>query len=646
MEKISNELNEQDLKAEVIGEKKTEDIKEVEEKDETVNAEKVLTELKEKELNEENCKEEKIQEKPKTEDVKFKQSSGEFKKKSKKTFYITGVLVAILAVLSIIFALINMGNEKIIAGVKIDGINMKGLTREEAKNVLNKKIEEKQNKEIKIKIDNNEEQSFLLSQIELQYDVDNTVELAYKIGRKGNIFVNNFDILQSKLFGNDLNLNTLYNEEMLEGIIKDIKSKIPNAVKEVDFCIEDDNLIITKGTAGLTIDEEEFKQKLITAMNLCNENVINMNSFESDPQDINIEEIYKEVHTEAQDAYYTKNPFQIFPEVIGVDFDIEEAKKILKEDKQEYTIPLKITKPNKTVNNIGTEAFPDMLSTFTTRYDASNVPRTTNLKLAVGKINGAVVMPGETFSYNKTVGKRTAEAGYKEAAGYQGGKVVQMTGGGICQVSSTLYDAVVMANLDIVERHNHAFTTSYVGAGKDATVVYGALDFKFKNTRKYPITIKASAQNGILRIDIYGIKEENEYEIEISTTILSYISYSTVYEDDPNLNEGYEKVTQRGSRGCKSITYKIYKLNGAEVSRTVLSNDTYDPMHTYITRGTKSTYVAPTEPSTPDVEPSQPSTPVVVPETPTEPETPDVPPEEPEVPDPGEETPGEGEPEV
>ena len=638
MKKVSNELNEEELKAKVIEEKNTEEIKEVEKKEEAVKSEKASTKLKEKELNKENHKEEeKNQESPKTEDTKFKQSTGEFQKKSKKTVYITGVLVVILAVLSIVFALMNMGNNKIIAGVKIDGINMKGMTREEAKVTLNKKIEEKLNKDIKIKIDDNEEQVLQLSQIDLQYDVDNIVELAYKIGRKGNIFVNNFDILQSKLFGNDLSLNALYNEEMLEGIIKDIKSKIPNAVKEADFSIEDENLIVTKGLSGFTINEEEFKQKLKTAMNLSGENVITLNSFKAEPQDINIEEIYEEVHTVAKDAYYTQNPFQIYPEVLGVDFDIEEAKEILKEDKQEYIIPLKITKPNKTVNDIGTEAFPDMLSTFTTRYDASNAPRTTNLKLAVGKINGAVVMPGETFSYNKTVGKRTAEAGYKEAAGYQGGKVVQMTGGGICQVSSTLYDAVVMANLDVVERHNHAFTTSYVGAGKDATVVYGALDFKFKNTRKYPVTIKATAQNGILKIDIYGIKEEKEYEIEISTTILGYISYSTVYEDDPTLNEGYEKVTQRGSRGCRSITYKIFKLNGVEVSRTVLSNDKYDAMNTYITRGTKSTAIAPVEQPT---EPSQPSTPDV-PEPPTEPDPPDVPPEEPEVPDPGEETPGE-----
>lgn len=558
-------------------------------------------------------------------------------KKSYRWVIILAIVIAVIAILSTGFALININNENIIAGVTVDKTNLQGLNLEEAKGVISKKIEEKLNTEIKIKIEN-EEQSILLSQIELEYEIDNALNEAYNVGRSSNIFVNNFAIIKSKLFGTDIKINTKYNEELLNNIISDIKGKIPNAVKEVDFCIEGENLIITKGKSGLTINDEELKNAICKCMNLnCFEN-IELKAINADPKDINIEEIYEEVHTEAQDAYYTKNPFQVFAEVKGIDFNIEEAKEILKEDKEEYSIPLIITNPKKTINDIGTEAFPDLLSTFSTRYDASNSSRTTNLKIAVSKINGVVVMPGEIFSYNKTLGKRTSEAGYKDAAGYAGGKVVQMIGGGICQISSTLYDAVVYANLDIVERHNHAFQTSYVGAGKDATVVYGALDFKFKNTRNYPITIKASAQNGIARIDIYGIKESTEYEVDISTTILNYLPYSVIYEDDSSLAEGVEKVTQYGNRGCKSITYKILKLNGAEVSRTVLSTDTYDPMNKYISRGVKKTTPVntPVVPETP-TEPEIPSTPEVpnIPETPETPEKPEEPekPETPEIPE-------------
>lgn len=171
-------------------------------------------------------------------------------------------------------------------------------------------------------------------------------------------------------------------------------------------------------------------------------------------------------------------------------------------------------------------------------------------------------------------------------------------GGGICQISTTLYDAVVYANLEIVERRNHMFLTSYVGAGKDATVVYGAIDFKFKNTRNYPIMISASVKNGIAKVDIYGIREEVEYEVEISTKILSYIPYEVKYETDNSLKTGTEKVTQNGMNGVKSITYKILKLNGQEVSSTVLSTDTYDPMNKIIQRGpTKTTTTTSTKPT-------------------------------------------------
>lgn len=607
-----------------------------------------------KETNSANLKATVIEEKDEEETKKRKHEINEenyiIQDRKKCKWLIIAIAIVIgLAFLLTGFALLNINNKNIISGVTIDKINVQGLTKVEAKEVISKKIEEKINKEINIKIDN-EENTILLSQIELEYNIEDAIDKAYSVGRNSNIFINNFEIIKSKIIGTNIGIEAKYNEELLNNIIEEIKRKIPNGVQEPDFCIEEENLIITKGRPGLSINEESLKEFIKESLNLSYTKNIELKTINATPKDIDIEKIYNEVHKEAQDAYYTTNPFQIFAEVIGIDFNIEEAKEILKEDKEEYIIQLTITNPNKTIKDIGTEAFPDLLSTFSTRYDASIASRTTNLKIAVNKINGVTVMPGETFSYNKTLGKRTAEAGYQDAAGYAGGKVVQMIGGGICQVSSTLYDAVVYANLDIVERHNHAFTTSYVGAGKDATVVYGSLDFKFKNTRNYPIQIKASAQNGIVTISIYGIKEGTEYDIEISTTILNYLQYSVVYEDDASLAEGEEKVTQNGSRGCKSITYKIYKLNGVEVSRSVLSTDTYDPMNKYISRGTKKTTNVvtpetpeePTEPTSPTT-PEEPTTPTVpttpeMPEEPTEPTTPTTPekPEEPTTP----ETPG------
>lgn len=544
--------------------------------------------------NEEEIKNEakEVKQTQKLEEIKEEiKSEDHIKNNKNKTIALISIiiLIALMLLLSTAFALFNVNNTKIVSGIKINGIDISKLSKEQAIQKLNDIENQKLESDILLKADNFE-YGIKLSQIETRYRIDKAIEEAYSSGRSSNIFVNNYEIVKTKIFGKDINLEYTYNEELLDKKLEDIKLKVPEPVVEPDYCIEDDKLIITKGTAGNSINKEEVKQKIIDEILSNNTDIqLNIELIKSEAQPINIDEIYNKVHTEPKDAYYTKNPFQIYPHVNGIDFDLEAAREMLKEDKKEYEISLKITVPKVTTNKIGPEAFPDLLSSFSTRYDASNYPRTTNLKLAMNKLNGVVVGAGETFSYNKTLGKRTAAAGYKEAGGYAAGGVVQTLAGGICQISSTLYDAVVYANLDIVERHNHMFLAGYVGAGKDATVVYGALDFKFKNTRKYPIMIKTSIGNGVAKIDIYGIKEDVEYDVDIVTSVLSYTPFKVIYENDNSIAEGQQKVSQNGMNGCKSITYKVVKLNGTEVSRTVLSSDTYDPMNKIIKVGPKKT---------------------------------------------------------
>lgn len=521
--------------------------------------------------------------------------------KRKKTLIISicvFVTIVLLLLLSTMFAFVNVDSTTIIKGVKINEYDISKLSKEETKQKLEGVIQEKTTRNINITAPDFEYQ-INLSQIGVEYNLNDVIEEAYSIGRNGNIFANNYDILKTMIQTENINLAYTYNEELLNNILNDMASKIPNSVVEPNYCIEDETLIISKGKVGNSIDKEKVKQAIIDKITLDNkdDNIV-IEFIQTKPSEIDIEKIYQEVYTEPKDAYYVKDPFEIFPHVNGVNFDLEAAKEMLKEDKEEYEIKLIITTPNITTDKMGTEAFPELLSTFSTKYDASNVPRTTNLKLAMAKLDGVIVSPGEVFSYNKTLGKRTAEEGYKEAGGYAGGRVVQTLAGGICQISSTLYDAVVYANLDIVERHNHMFLAGYVGAGKDATVVYGSLDFQFKNTRNYPIMIKTSIGNGIAKIDIYGIREEVEYQVEISTQILSYNTYKVIYEEDSSLAAGTEKVTQNGMNGCKSITYKVLKLNGNEVSRTVLSSDSYDPMNKIVKVGPKKTVPTSTVPTT------------------------------------------------
>ena len=141
--------------------------------------------------------------------------------------------------------------------------------------------------------------------------------------------------------------------------------------------------------------------------------------------------------------------------------------------------------------------------------------------------------------------------------------------------------------MEIVERRNHQFVTSYVEAGRDATVVYGSTDFKFKNTRKYPVRIVATANAGIATISIYGIKEEEEYTFKFSPKVISTIPYSTQYIDDPTLPKGTEVVKQKGTNGQIVETYMTKLLNGKVVSTELLSRDTYNAMTRIVRRGTQ-----------------------------------------------------------
>lgn len=270
---------------------------------------------------------------------------------------------------------------------------------------------------------------------------------------------------------------------------------------------------------------------------------------------------------------------------------MDEAKSILEENKEVYTIPLKITKPKVLVKDLGDKLFKQTLSKYTTIYDAGNTSRASNIALATKTINGTVLLPGETFSYNGKIGNTTKEKGYKLGGAYIGGKVVPAYGGGICQVSSTLYNAVLYANLGIIERYNHSYSVSYVPAGRDATVSYGGKDFKFKNTRKYPIKIEANAKNGVIGITIKGIKEEKEYEVILSSNVISTTPNNTTYEQNASLPEGKQKVIQIGHDGCKSIAYKTIKYEGKIISKTLLSKDTYQPMNKIVQVGSKKSDV-------------------------------------------------------
>lgn len=567
------ELKEKSLKEDTKQENKKDILEEVKEREkERIEKAKEQSEKDEKVIIEERVKERKI---------------------NKKAIIIAAVTVTILIILSTIFAILNMNNHKIVKGIYIQGIEISNLTKEEAKAKIEEKLAQIQKTDITLKY---EDYSIAITpeQIELNINLEKALNEAEKIGRTKNILVDNYAILKANILKTDIKAELIYNQDILSDIIKNVNAEIPGALKEVSYEVDEDKLIITKGKNGIIVKEDELKKQIINNIEKQLKDIqeeVNIPIENKKAEKIDIENIYKEIYKEAKDAYIEESPFKLHVEETGLDFKItmEEAKQIIKEEKDSYEIPLKVTKPKVKTEDLGNKLFKQTLAKYSTIYDAGNVNRGTNIAIAARTINGTVLLPGETFSYNKILGNTTKEKGYRLGTAYVGGKTVPSYGGGICQVSSTLYNAVLYANLEIVERYNHSYAVSYVPAGRDATVAYGGKDFKFKNTRNYPIKIVASAKNGVVSISLAGIKEEKEYEIELRSTVLSRTPCKVVYQDNNSLAAGKEKVVQSGYNGLKSKAYKIVKYNGKTISKTLLSSDTYQPMDRIIERGTKKT---------------------------------------------------------
>lgn len=482
-----------------------------------------------------------------------------YEPKNSEAYKVIGIVFAILFI--IVFAMLtaiafyNSNSDKIISGIYVKNVNVSGLTKQEAIAKVNNELEKYMDDSL-VLVHNEYRTEISLEQLEANFDVESAVNAAYSVGKTKNIFKDGVKILDT-MFSN-INIDPVLNinENVLRERISGITAELPDTIIQSSYYIDGNNLVITKGKKGYVVSESKM-------FNICRNKIqklsfigkeINIEVEEQQPQEIDLNKIHEELYKEPVNAYYTTDPYTVHPSEDGVDFKIsmEEAENLLQQDQEEYVIPLKVTVPEITTKMIGTEAFPDLISEFSTKYSQSQRDRTTNLKLAAEKINGTVLMPGEVFSYNTVVGKRTIDAGYKEAKIYVNGEVVDGLGGGICQVSSTLYNAVLYANLEIVERRNHQFVPSYAGAGLDATVVYGSIDFQFKNTRNYPIKIQCSVDRGICNFQIYGLKEETEYEVNVWANVIS-----------------------RSKTAIKSKAYRQLKLNGEVVSTQLLSSDTY-----------------------------------------------------------------------
>ncbi len=318
-------------------------------------------------------------------------------------------------------------------------------------------------------------------------------------------------------------------------------------------------------------------------------------------RELDIQSLYDSVYAEPLSAEYDPEAHAATESVTGVSFDMDEAKKLW--DEAEYgatvEIPLIKTEPEVTTEYLNSILFRDCLSQKSTTLYGSSSNRINNITLADQSLNSVVVNPGESLSYNKALGRRTAEAGYLAAGAYSAGQVVYEIGGGICQGSSTLYYCALLANLQIDNRVCHMFPVAYLPPGMDATVSWPTPDFKFTNNRPYPIRIEAYVNAGELTIKLWGTDTDGSY-VEMT--------YGTwfIYTDAEHPGE---------ATGYKAASYRwVYASDGTVVSKKLEDYSTYY----YHKEEEEEPEETPTDPTPPPTDPNAPPTDPNVPTGPTD----------------------------
>ena len=454
------------------------------------------------------------------------------KKKKGIIFGLIGIILIIILGGIFYFNSINKKvskwDDKIYPNVQVYGVDIGGLNKEEAINKLDENLQKLIIDKKLLVTSGDSTLELNYSELNPKYNIDEIVGNALKYGKDKSLFERN-----SLIEGNEtleLNAEITYDEKQLLAFEEKVKESFSVAPKDAQITISSGSINITNETIGKTIDENELHQKLIENING------NIN------EEKNIEITLKDT-----------NP------------------KIKAEDLKKIT---------------------GKISNYSSNYKNTGDGRVKNMQIAAETISGTVVMPGEEFSYNALIGDTTPDKGYEKANTYVGDEIVLDYGGGICQVSTTLYRAVMRANIRSTERMNHSMIVSYSEPGLDATVANGYIDYKFVNTYDFPIYMQGYVSGGVVDFSIYGnVEAMGNKTYDLISVINEKINPEVVYKEDNTLEEGKEEVKSYGMTGYKATAYQITYENGVEVNRELISSDTYLKTDTIIRKGTKKKVV-------------------------------------------------------
>ena len=511
-------------------------------------------------------------------------------------------VVLISAIIGIWFFFGNPGDDRLILNnVMVSGINLGGMTKDQAADALHAATDQTYTKLDMVVELPDLTMTFSPADTGAKLDVDAVVDAAYDYGRKGsreareaakeaalttthhipllNYLSLNLDYIKGELDAYGASFNSTYVPSSIDfdtsAPILDTGNEKFNADAPCQI------MYLTIGTPGRHLDMDALYDQVLDAYSFNRFLVTaEMEEAEQLPDPIDLEALYELYRCEPTAAYLNLETTEVVPEIYGYDFDLEAA--TIQLEQAQYgdviQVPFRYLLPEVLSKDLSDLLFRDVLGAYETKHTGDE-NRNTNLRLACAAINGKVLSPGETFDFNTVVGKRTAAAGYKSADAYDGGKTVKTLGGGICQVSSTLYYCTLLADLKIVERSPHSYVSSYMPMGTDATVSWGGPHFSFKNSTNYPIRIEAKVEDGYVKIQLIGT-DEKDYYIEMEYEVIGKESPKTIYEE-------YEKDNKEGYKDGEVITtaytgytVKTYKVKYDKETKELISRE-YDRTSRY-----------------------------------------------------------------
>lgn len=536
-------------------------------------------------------------------------------------------LAVCTAIIASVFFLGNLGlsfklpSRTIAEGVEIAGVDVGGLRKNEAIETVTTAIGDSYTTTpmLVTVLDKQLEIDPSVSGVSL--DVEAVIEQAFQYGTEENPektvdilpYLNlNKSEIQKKIQEFAVNFPT----EGVDGSYEIIKETVDEKETAV--------LNITLGSVYYDFDANALFDTVLDAYNRCRFQVpFNCNQIIGDS--IDLDTIYAENTQEAADAYWSKETHEVVPSVIGYRFDLEAAKEAVAAANpgDVLVFPFEEVIPEVETETIEELLFRDELGSYTAKA-GSSYNRNTNLKLACEALDGTILYPGDVFSYNAALGERTPEKGYKPADSYLGDETVQTYGGGICQPSSCLYYSALLADLEIVQRTNHGFISSYMPYGMDATVDWKGPDFKFSNNTNYPIRIDAKADGGNVTVTLVGT-DEKDYYVKMEYEVLSTTSPTTkeeIVSADSGHKDGEVKTSAYTGYTVQTYKLKYNKQTDELISRNKEAYSVYSKRDKVVYKikeeATEPPTEAPTEaPTTPPTE--APTTPPT--EAPTTPPT-------------------------